>query len=304
MTAYCPTPVVLTLSMAGATTLDLMDAAQGFRVEELDIGYPSVREDSNLNPGRNGTLDLTRLFGERAVTITGSLVPSAAGSRQAMWHRLAPFLDPGARPTLTYQVDGDVSPRTLTIRAYQVTGPYNNRSVSAVQLGFKSANPFAFGTPLRSATVTPVGGTGAGRAYDLTFPRVYPTPTAQAATLANYGDFTAYPLLRFYGPVTGPYASFNIQGVTPAPPTAWVRFNSTYVIPAGSYVEVDTAARTAFLNGDHTQSVFNQLAINPAEPWPYLPPGAPTVTVQMLLFTNGGTSNATQLVAIWADPFL
>jgi hypothetical protein len=300
MAPYCSSPVVLTLSMAGAATVDLMDSAQGFRVEELDLGYPTVREDSNPNPGRHGTLDLTRLFGERAVTITGALVPSAAGSRQKMWHLLAPYLDPSARPTLTYQVDTDVSPRTMTVRAAQVTGPYDHPSVSPVQLGFKAASPFVYDSNVRTASVAPLGGGGAGRAYPLTFDRVYPAAAAQTVNLYNYGDFTAYPVLRFYGPITGPYASFGVAGQ----PTAWVRFQPGYVIPAGHYVQVDTAARTAFYDGDPTQSVFNQLAINPAEPWPYIPPGAPAKFTQMALQGGGSTGTGTQLVATWADPYL
>jgi hypothetical protein len=302
MAAYCPTPAKLTLAIPGGPTLDLMDDQQGFRVSELDLGYPTVREDSDPWPARNGENDLTRLVGARAVSISGALVPSAAGSRQKAWHALAPFLDPRARVTVTYQVDGDVGARTMTVRAAQLSGPFNDRSVSMVHLGFKAADPFAYdATGAQAIVYVTTSGSGGGRAYNLVFNRVYPPGGQTSATLINHGDFPAYPLLRFYGPITGPSATFGrvVAGVTT---TSTLAFQPSYIISPGHFVEVDTAKRSALLDGDPAQSQYPYLMPDMGSSgWPSIPPDPGYATVVL----NGtGTSSATQLVVSWADPFL
>lgn len=298
---YCATPVQLTLTLPGGTTLDLMDDAQGFRVDEVDLGYPTVREDSFPWPARNGTNDQTRLVGERAVSISGSLVPSPAGSRQKARHALAPFLDPAARSTLTYQIEADCTPRTITLRAAQLTGPFNNPSVSAVHIGFKAADPLAYDATTRQATVyVTTAGSGPGRAYNLVFPRVYPPGGQVYAVLVNNGEFPAYPVLRFYGPITGAQAVVGrtVNGVTSS---STVAFQPSYIISPGHYVEVDTGRRTALLDGDPLQSVYAYLLPDLAGGWPWIPPAPGQAT---LTLRGSGYSSATQLVATWADPFL
>lgn len=300
MAAYCDTPAILKLSLPAGPSVDLMDDAQGFRVSELNLGYPAVREDINLAPGRHGTLDYTRLFGERAVTITGALVPSKAGSRQKAWHALAPFLDPTVRSTLTYQVDDDVAPRTMTVRAAQASGPFDNPVTSMVSMGFKCADPLAYDATQQQSRLY-VAGLGAGRAYNLSFSRAYPGGGQTSAVLYNYGDFAAFPVLRFYGPITGPAAAFYSSLPVPV---MGVVFQASYTIPGGHYVEVNTRERTAYYDADRTQPVTDKLDWTRYEiVWPWVAAGAPTVATSVQL-TGGGYSTATQLVVLWNDPYL
>ena len=75
-------------------------------------------------------------------------------------------------------------------------------------------------------------------------------------------------------------------------------FKSTYIIPGGSWVDVDCKARTALLNG--TTSVYDQLQYGPSTAWPSLPGGVQTV------WSLNGTniSGITQLQIIWQDGYL
>lgn len=297
MTAYCDRPVVLKLSIAGGASLDLMDGALGFRLESLDLGYPAVREDSNVLPARHGMADYTRWFGERAVTITGALVPSSAGgSRQKAWHALAPFLDPAARPVLTYQVDADVSPRTMTLRAALLTGPFAHRAVSKVALGFKAADPLAYDATQRQAIAYPGG--AAGRVYNLVPNRRYPAGGSSVANCFNYGDFDALPVVRIYGPITDPLVMF-----TPTTGAAGSFMQMPgYVIGGGHYVELDSTRRSAYLDGDPAQSVLSYVK-PPAGGWPRIIPGAPSAFTYLQL-AGTGYGAQTQVIASWADPYL
>jgi len=296
---YCSAPDTLTLAIAGGPSLDLLSDQQGLRVASLDLGYPAVREDENLRPDAQGTIDVTRLFGARAVTINGALVPSPAGSRQASWHALAPFLDPGQRLTLTYRVDGDVVTKTMTVRAAQATATFNHPSVSPAQLGFKAADPLAYG-PAQTATVLPYA-TSAGRAYNLTFNRVYPSTGVTVVTTYNRGDVVAFPLLRLYGPASGISIQFTVQ-----PPgagsTAWMLyFLAGFSINAGDRLEIDSKNRTMYLNGDPTQNRYSQVDFGRSTGgWPYIPAGGSTIW-----YLNAGTySTTTQLQVNWSDAYL
>jgi hypothetical protein len=296
MADYCSSPDTLVLSIPNGPSLDLLSDQQGFRVGTLDLGYPDVRDDADLRPDQHGTIDYTRLFGARAVTIAGFLVPSPAGSRQLAWHALAPFLDPGARVTLTYRVDADAVVKTMTLRPAQASATFDNPTVSPAQVGFKAADPLAYDANVQTAITWITAPGGAGRAYPLTFNRVYP-PGGTAATYAtNHGELTAYPLLRIYGPVGGP----SVAEIIGANPAIQLSFPSSFIVNAGDRVDIDCRRRTALLNGNPAQNVFGSLVFNQAGVWPSLPPGVLTN------WTMGGSgySNQTQTVITWADAYL
>jgi hypothetical protein len=293
---YCSSPDTLTLTV-GSTTIDLMSDQQGLRVSALDLGYPAVREVVIENPDRNGTTDLTKLLGPRPVTITGALVPSPAGSRQRAWHALAPFLDPSARVTMTYRVDGDAIVKTMTLRAAQATALFDNPQTSPAQLGFKAADPVAYDQNVQTVYMVP-SATQAGRAYNLTFNRVYPSTGVTGASTHNYGDLTTFPRLRVYGPASNVY--INWQTGSPLAQYSMV-FLSSFSVPAGDSLVVDCKARTMYLNSDPTTSRYGQVDFSQSTGgWPYIPAGGSTGW----FLTATGYSTATQLQVTWQDSYL
>ncbi len=296
MVAYCSTPAVLTLTL-GASTLDLMDQANGFRVNEVELAFPDVREDIDLKADQRGANDYTRLFGSRAVTITGSIVPSAAGSRQKSLHVLVPFIDPRARPVLTYQFDADAKPRQLTLRAAALSAPFNSPQVSAFQLGFKAADPVAYDPTVNTAIAYSYRGQG-GRAYNLNFNRVYPPSQGGASLPTNNGDVTVYPVLHLYGPASNIVVGENIF-YTPTRQNITLIFKTGFSLSAGDRLDIDCKARTATLN-DPSVNVYGQLGWNASGLWPYMPPGIQTG------FTLGAdnATTSTQLQVVWQDGYL
>ena len=300
MVAYCPTPAVLTLTL-GTTVLDLMDQANGFRVSEVDLGYPDVREDVDDRADAQGVNDYTRLFGARAITISGSLVPSATGSRSRALHALAPFLNPGARPVLTYQIDPDTPARMMTLRPAQWAAPFNDRNVSAFQVGWKAPDPLAYDANLQRASVWPAPVGGNGRTYNLVFNRVYGTGGGSTSAITpSVGDMTVYPTLRLYGPMS----SISVIWRPTAPGIVWntygsFGFVSTFTINGGDRVDVDCRRRTAYLNGNPGQSVFSSILVTGGN-WPFIP--APGQTSWQITATS--TSPVSQMAIEWQDAYL
>jgi hypothetical protein len=296
---YCSSPDTLTLTV-GSTTVDLMSDQQGFRVSALDLGYPAVREVVVDNPDRNGATDLTKLLGPRPVVITGALVPSPAGSRQRAWHALAPFLDPSARVTMTYRVDADAVVKTITLRAAQATALFDNPQTSPAQLGFKAADPVAYDQNVQTIYMVP-SGTQAGRAYNLTFNRVYPSTGVTGATSVNHGDLVTFPRLRVYGPASNVYIGWN----TGSPLVQYtLAFLSTFSVPAGDSLVIDCKARTMYLNSDPTTSRYNQVDFaGSSGGWPYIP-ATPAPGFTSWLLNASSYSTATQLQVTWQDAYL
>ena len=143
--------------------------------------------------------------------------------------------------------------------------------------------------------------TSAGRAYNLTFNRVYPSTGVTVVTTYNRGDVVAFPLLRLYGPASGISIQFTVQ-----PPgagsTAWMLyFLAGFSINAGDRLEIDSKNRTMYLNGDPTQNRYSQVDFGRSTGgWPYIPAGGSTIW-----YLNAGTySTTTQLQVNWSDAYL
>jgi len=296
---YCSSPDTLTLSIPGGPSIDLMSDQQGFRVSEVDLGYPDVREDVEPNADQRGMDDYTRLFGARAVTIAGFVIASPLGSRQVTFHALGPFLDPAARVTLTYRIDPDAVVKTLTLRAAQSTAVFNDANVSDAMMGWKAPDPAAYDATVKQAYArTSSASQTGGRAYSWTPNRVYPAGGGSYATGTNAGDLITYPLLRVYGPIVNPSVQVNF---TQAGATQYWNLGFTYTVNAGDFIEIDCYARTAFVNGDRRQSVYSSIVFNNSgAAFPFMPPG---LAVTFSLFGTGA-STPTVLQVNWQDAYL
>jgi hypothetical protein len=294
MPAYCGLPVQCKLTTA-TRTLDLMDAGQGFRISSLDLSYPSVREDVTDTPEQSGTIDTTAYFSSRAVTITGSIIASASGSRTASLALLAPFMDPAARPVLTYQTDTDSAPRQLTLRAYQLSAPFDSASVTTWQAQWKAPGSVSQGITTHTASIGASSIIGPGRSYPLTYNRTYPTPGATTSvTVVPSGDYPTPPVFTVYGPIAG--AVITVTDTATGQKSA-INLQASYNVAAGSSLVIDCGARTIV---DNTGANVYGLALAAFAIWPTLVPGDPN-TISL----NGqGVAGSTSLVITWVDQWL
>ena len=294
MSAYCGLPAKLVLSLADRS-LDLMDPGQGFRVAALDLGFPTVRADATDAPTRPGSIDTTALFGARAVTISGTVAASSSGSRSAGLALLTPFLDPAARPVLTYQTDPDVEARTLVVRSEGLTVPLAGPDALPWSVSFVAPDALALGIPENSAMCGPSFLVTAGRAYDLAFDRSYPGsfPNSSVAIVAA-GDYPAAPIFTIVGPATA--ASITVTDAT-APTSAVIQLQPAYTIAAGHSLVIDCAARA--IVDDTGANVYGD-ALAGFATWPRFIPGHNTVVA----FLASGIAASTLLTINWFDRWL
>jgi len=300
------------LVLNGSTVL-LDDMSNGYACESLDIGY-GVRDIVDNRPDADGADDRTQYLAPRTVTIAIHAVESASATQVDAIPRLfAPFMAPSARPELHFVLDvPDVSPtsgqtpeRMLVVRAadfsWPIAGPYDRQ----IQLQFIAANPIMVDPNTGGETIAYAGATGlSGRTYNRTFPQTYPAGGGSPTTglIESAGDIPVRPLLTIYGPIKQPTVTFNRESDNAT--VGVIPFVAGYIIPAGSYVVVDTAAHTAYLNGNAAQSVLS--SINWASlQWPVIPVLPDGANMVFTGDPSGGVSSGvTQCQADWTDAFL
>ena len=299
MTAYCGTPTTLVLQLLDnlgniVDSLDLMDVANGYRVDTLDVAFPAVRAVTAPLPTRDGDYDTSWLFGPRTVTVSGSVIAAAQGSRQTNLAVLARWTRPRIRPRLVYSVDGD-PPLWLGLRGAQLSGPHSNPFASQFQVSWVAPDPIARSLTQHQTTISPAV-TISGRTYNLTFPRTYPAGGAQGmVTVTNAGTYGAWPLVRFYGPCTAP----ALRWMTPPPQgesgQGAIVFTNACTVNAGDYLEVDALAQTALTNGNPAASRFDLLDFTQTT-WAPLYAGN-----TQLQFAPASFSPPCQCVVLWYD---
>lgn len=286
----------------GAQTLLLEDPSKGYFCTSLDLGFPAVREVVSDRPDQDGVDDRTRYFGSRVVSANITALAGAGARVDDVADNFAPFMLPSARPVLHYVLDRPGTPeRTLTLRASNYSWPIAGPDQRDIQLQWVAADPIARDGMIHTATAYAGSSAPPGRSYNLVPNRIYPPGTSASSTgrINVAGDTLAYPVYRFYGPVTG--ARLSIQ--TYAPPnvqlsTGYIYFLPGFVIGSGQWVDVDSGNKTAVLSdGTSVQSqldwgVTRFLGVGPAPNY-------------AILFTSGtSTSGSTQVVASWQEGFI
>ena len=295
MSTTCVRSAWLTLN---SLSVPLESVSGGWFCTSLDLGYPDVREVVSNRPDQDGIDDRTTLFGARTVTADITALTGAGAQIDAVVAQFAPFMVPSARPTLHYVLDRPGAPeRTMKLRAAGFTGPIAGPNERDIHLQWVADDPAALDPTEKTSTAWAGSSTAQGRTYNLTFNRIYPPGGGSKVdgVIRTVGDLGIRPRLKMYGPATR--ATVNIgPGSTLV---LIVAFLPGYVINAGHYVDVDTAKRTAYLDGDPSQSVIASIDWF-VSLWGVLQPG---VTNNMWM-TGGSTSGVTQTIATWHDRYL
>jgi hypothetical protein len=259
----------------GTTIRQLEDTTAGYFCQNLDLGFPAVREVVNNRPDQDGLADRTQYMGSRVVSAYITTVAGAAASIDAVASSFAVYMQPSARPVLHYILDRPgTAERTLTLRGAGYSWPVAGPAQRDIQLQWVAADPVCRDPIVKTATATPGG----------------------SDTIASAGDVPVRPLFR----VTGPITQANIAVTPPVYPAWHLAFASSFTIAAGHHVDIDTDARTVFLDGDPAQPRLANIDWTVTS-WQWIPPMPSTSTMTL---TGTSTSGATQVVAIWHDGYL
>jgi hypothetical protein len=299
MAPPCVRQAWLDLYGDGTQTLPLESYAGGWFCQSLDLGYPEIREVITDRPDTDGAVDRTALMGARLISAEIKAEIGAGARIDDVADNFAPYMVPSARPVLHYILDRPgAAERTFVVRAVAYSWAVVGGVERDIQLQWKAADPVARSPVVKTAIALAGAAGGSGRTYPLVFNRTYPAGggSPSTATITSPGDVAVRPLVRIYGPVTGPVVTF-----TPSSgPVSKVAFVTSYRVDAGNYVEVDTIAKTAYLNGPGGASALAWLDwFNTV--WPVLPIAPASTTMGM---AGASTTGATQVQAIWQDGYL
>jgi hypothetical protein len=138
--------------------------------------------------------------------------------------------------------------REMVVRGEDAPVVISGRTKQAIVLSFVSADGDITSPDQECLLIQPSDVSEAGRQYNLTFDRDYPTSTPAGEVLVTQnGNEPAHWTATIFGDVTGP--SLRVNGSTVAWPDA-------YNLPADATIVIDTKAKTILLNGVAFDSVY------------------------------------------------
>lgn len=241
----------------------ILTPSDSIDVEEIDFGLPEVRAIQDPRTQADGTRDRSAYHGAAPVTISGRVWGNNIETPGNVLDELRGFLHPRIRPWLIYQIDGQ-DERRIRLRADNHNAIMTGEADGLIKYAVSWLAPDGVSESVDQTTViaTATADIEAGRSYDLTFDRVYPS-AAPIGTVEvnNPGNVQVWPTLRIYGPCTQPRIENQTNG-------GQLIFREPFGIAAGSFVEVDMRERTVLLNGLPSSSRYNQVDFAASDWWP------------------------------------
>lgn len=287
--------------------IDLLDEnAFGLNVDEVDIAYPTVRDDMDAVPDAHGEWDNTAFFSSRVVSISGVLAPAEIGSRQRAFDYLSRYLLPDRRPVLIFMLDADVQPRYLQLRAAQWSGPVKSPDWVQFQAQWKCGDPVAYSIEARQVNIIP-SGLEFGRKYvtpqdgDVTDTsgwtpnRYYPDMRgATQVTAYNYGSMPSWPVIRINGACSNPVVVNDALNARVAIGSE----SKPMVLRPGEVLTISARARRIYLGPDPTNSRYDYVDFSRSSWWP-LAPGP-----NELRFVPEQSDDDARATVYWNDAYL
>lgn len=276
---------------ANQIILDLSNsAALPYAVTDLDPGMPAIRASASDAPGRPGSINLTRFFGARAVTL--GLVADDDSARRALMTTLSELADPAQRFYLVVQVPewGTGQWRMLLV-ADQFSMPltYSDADLTA---GWQAPGGVWESAVELTRNVLLGGVQTGGKTYPLSYPRDYGTGSAPGSGVITIKqNQPTPPTIKIFGPVTAPAIANATTGAT-------IAFASTFTIAANQYVAIDCSGDTSprvTANSDPTLSREQFIDWSQSNLW-WLASGP-----NQIQFTGTGASAVTQAVLTWRE---
>jgi hypothetical protein len=285
----------------------------GIWINDLDLGYPVVREVTQSNPGRNGEYDQTMYFGGRAITLSLTVrqAQDMTGTMQPAGYWMEVLrswvADPSNRFRFGYQLSGQRQ-RFANVRASDASAPFVGsglgRTSVSVQLTLRSPDGLLYEqNPLpndlavlqngvligdgRFERIIPQAISGAGLTPPLTPPLVFPAQSTGIVNIPYQGTARSSPEIRIVGACTDPaITALNPDG------TQRGKLAFTGLTLAGTdELRLDLSAKTAIrlASGAVSSNVRQNLT---SWSWFDLLPDS-TNTLNQLKFTVGsGTATA------------
>lgn len=255
---------------AALTTLTLVDGSRTFEIQPnpsiavqgWDFGFPSFRENVEVRTGAHGTVDTTAYFGARAVTVEMTFLDE---DRLNLIDDLRWFCLPSSRPYLHVESPLWPQARRIRLRADQQTSPMTVGlgATRPLQAAWIAPDGVLEAVDATEVTVAASGLSTTGITYPVTYPVTYaPSSSGNPAAFYNEGNVPVSPVIRMYGPCSGPVIGLDGVGELSFPALS---------IDAGDYVEVDMRERTVLYNSSTSASRYAYLDFTTATWWQVQP---------------------------------
>jgi hypothetical protein len=283
------------------TAISLADAVSGVTVpilprdgvsaQVLDVAAPArAVEEDRVNA--HGSYDTTRYLSAAAVSLSMLLWPGASGqAAEEFLDELGQLLSPSLRPALVVSNDAWAQDRQLTVRYDSIAKPLSDPTNWPVQVSWKApagtwedAGGTSVFVQAFIASSTGLTWGSSGMAWTVAG-AVWPATSAPSPSqVTSDGNTASQWTALLYGPCAGPKLANDTDGLT-------LEFTDDLTLAAGEFVLLDSAAQTAYRNGDPNQPVTGNLNFTTSAWW-LIQPGANTIRYYP---TGAGAGSQAQL---------
>jgi Siphovirus-type tail component, C-terminal domain len=258
----------------------------GIATTSLEV-EPAVRAVTEDRVAGHGAVDSTAYLSAASVVLNlllyGDGITDGTGlgiGQAAFLDEIGPMLNPGKRPVLIV-TDSDwpqTEGRQITLRLDSMLKARSDPTNWAVQVNWAAPNgvwedasttELDVPVTLPSTTgliITNTTGLHISATNGLDMP---PTSAPGEFSASNPGNLPSQWTGSLYGPAIGPKVANDTVGLA-------LEFTDDVVLQAGDYVALDSAARSAFLNGDPGSSLLSNINFSTST-WFQLQPGTNTL---------------------------
>jgi len=238
-----------------------------------------VRESADVLPEADGGVHGAFRYNRLAFTLQGIIPPTGpagADTWQARQQKLLTATDAMSADAVLDWTPSEAPRVRLAFRQQQPTRISGKRPKTFIVAGIAEASSVE--SYLNTVVNIDLAPSLGGLASPLVSPLTSTAQPSAAATVTNIGRRPAWPVIRFYGPATGPLVIRNA--------TLNRDLILDYSLNAGEYLAVSTAPnrRTVLLNG--TVNRYGALRFASSKWW-YLRPGPNDVRVGAQAFSAG-----------------
>ncbi|OKI22200.1 phage tail domain-containing protein [Streptomyces sp. CB03911] len=263
MAGYTPGQVLggKTVSFGGVTLGQVDAAGIAWTLDRDGLkGWAGtgVRAQYSDREGDHGSWAGPAYLAARVLTLKGKIV---ADSLSALDGAVEQLIAAASLSDTTVTVAETIPKQVTARRTGEVLIDYETDRVASYSLLLTAADPRRYSTTLQSQSAALPSVTG-GLTLPITLPvTITATTVSGKVTLANAGTVATRPTLTVTGPCSG---GFTILATTPAGTSTQLTYSDS--LAAGDVLVLDSAARTATLNG----AVSRRLYLSGT--WPEIPP--------------------------------
>lgn len=274
----------------GGDTNGVLDAhGVRWRIRRFDGWHdgPAPRTSLTDRAGEHGSFDGPAFLQSRLLTLEGvAIAPTYAAALRARDIVASVCGDPSlGLSALVVTKPGRPTMRMLVRRSDWTKTGAESPLILRWSMILVAPDPRRYADTLSSQSIgLPVSGTG-GLVFPLVFPLTFGTGLSGGnMALTSGGTIATWPTWSVLGPVTGPVITNVDTGEK-------LEFDTTFTVPAGQTMVIDTDAKTVLLQGINRR---DRLFV---AQWFDLPPG----TTNIRFGSASGSDPAALLTAQWRD---